>query len=158
MLQAKLITLLDEPSNEREKFRVIMDLAFGRLGKSKECGYILSLFPGKFDMSAAIAAIKPSNPSDDYHLTYQDRHKLIKEYLKEKLHNVELYEYVFNVRFTAHYVSLLLTLATRQELDTIDIHYMSSEVHNIDYLVRLLLNHTDLSAEELAVLGFLNCQ
>lgn len=98
-LKQELITVLDKASIHRERFRGIMDVAFTQLGALKDCGYLLSLFPGSFDMSAGIAIINSSPKEclelyvkhsllDEQFLAYQYRykmHRLIREYLKEKL-------------------------------------------------------------------------
>ena len=57
-LKEKSITLLDEASIPKQRFRMIMEVAFERLGILKDCGYVLSLFPGSFDEQAATAIIQ----------------------------------------------------------------------------------------------------
>ena len=58
-LKKELITILDEVSDQEQRFRVIMDVAFNRLGAFKDCGYVLSLFPGSFDEQAGTAIYHP---------------------------------------------------------------------------------------------------
>ena len=45
-IKTEMMKVLDEPSDIMERFSVIMDMAFARLGKSKTCGYSLRFFPG----------------------------------------------------------------------------------------------------------------
>ena len=52
------MTILDKVSIPEQRFCVIIDLAFNRLGILKECGYILSLFPGSFDESSGLAIVQ----------------------------------------------------------------------------------------------------
>ena len=52
------MTLLDKADVLEERFHVIMDVAFDRLEVLKDCGYVLSLFPGSFDEMARTAIVE----------------------------------------------------------------------------------------------------
>ena len=149
-----------------EKFRTILDMAFGRLGalNSKECGYILGLFPGLFDesigndMSSADClelykrySLLDQQPALVHQTKYRywyKMHRLIREYVKEKLKIND--EMIFNDKFEEYYCQQLLEYATIDSLDQIVL-----EKHNFDHLKVLLLQHQQLSAKQLAVLVLL---
>ena len=163
----ELMVLLDNASDKRERFPLIMDVAFSRLGTFKECGYRLSLFPGSFDKSAANAVIAHEKECielyvrhslmEEYFVPYQQRydmHRLIREFLRAKLYTND--ETKFNKAFRDHVVHFLLTYAKKPEVDSIGMHILSSELHNIYYLKTILLNETKLSAEELAAMAFIS--
>ena len=173
-LRTHVIKVLDEPSDKMEKFRVIMDMAFTRLEERRECGYIFSLFPGSFgkDAGNAVIVVEDNDRTertclelytqhslvDDYSLTYHHRykmHRLIQEYLKDTVNAHELHQDAFKARFRTYFVRFLLTYAIEQELDSVKIHRLSSEKHNIYYLITILLGYPHLTAEELAVLAFI---
>ena len=163
-LEKKLITVLDKASVQEQRFRVIMDVAFNRLGDLKDCGNVLSLFPGSFDERAGDAIVQEEcletylkhSLLNDYSLAFNYRykmHRLIKEYLQEKISlsaNTN-----FAARFKKHFETMLLTYAIKQEIDDTEKYVLSLELHNFNYLRELLLTDTHLSAEELAVLVFL---
>ena len=164
-VEKKLITVLDKPSVQEQRFRVIMDVAFNRLGDLKDCGYVLSLFPGSFDERAGDAIVQEEcletylkhSLLNDYSLAFNYRykmHRLIKEYLQEKMSLSANTNFV--ARFKKHFETMLLTYAIKQEIDDTEKYYvLSLESHNFNYLRELLLTDTHLSAEELAVLAFL---
>ena len=163
-LEKKLITVLDKASVQEQRFRVIMDVAFNRLGDLKDCGYVLSLFPGSFDERAGDAIVQEEcletyikhSLLNDYSLAFNYRykmHRLIKEYLQEKISLSANTNFV--ARFKKHFETMLLTYAIKQEIDDTEKYVLSLELHNFNYLRELLLTDTHLSAEELAVLVFL---
>ena len=175
-IRTQMIKVLDKPSDKMERFRVIMDMAFARLEEQRECGYIFSLFPGSFgkDAGNAVAVIEDKDRSektclelytqhslvDDFSLAYHQRfkmHRLIQEYLKYTVNAHELYQDAFKARFRTYFVRFLLICANsiEEELDSVQIHRLSLEAHNIDYLITMLLGYPHLTAEELAVLAFL---
>ena len=168
MLKDELMVLLDNASDKRERFPLIMDVAFSRLGKYKECGYSLSLFPSSFDKIAANAIIGPSpvieciqlysrhSLVDEYFIPHQQRyemHGLIREYLKAK--TLPSDKTSFKRRFKGHFVHFLLTYAIKSELDSIEMNILSSEVHNLHYLKTLIFSDDYIFSKELAALAFL---
>ena len=163
-VEKKLITVLDKASIQEQRFRVIMDVAFNRLGDLKDCGYVLSLFPGSFDERAGDAIVQEEcletylkhSLLNDYSLAFNYRykmHRLIKEYLQEKMSLSANTNFV--ARFKKHFETMLLTYVIKQEIDDTEKYVLSLEIHNLNYLRELLLTDTHLSAEELAVLVFL---
>ena len=163
-VEKKLITVLDKASVQEQRFRVIMDVAFNRLGDLKDCGYVLSLFPGSFDERAGDAIVQEEcletylkhSLLNDYSLAFNYRykmHRLIKEYLQEKMSLSANTNFV--ARFKKHFETMLLTYIIKQEIDNTEKYVLSLELHNLNYLRELLLTDTHLSAEELAVLVFL---
>ena len=163
-VEKKLITVLDKASVQEQRFRVIMDVAFNRLGDLKDCGYVLSLFPGSFDERAGDAIVQEEcletylkhSLLNDYSLAFNYRykmHRLIKEYLQEKMSLSANTNFV--ARFKKHFETMLLTYVIKQEIDNTEKYVLSLELHNLNYLRELLLTDTHLSAEELAVLVFL---
>ena len=166
-LKEEMITLLDEASIPKQRFRVIMDVAFERLGILKDCGYVLGLFPGSFDEQAGISIIKKEcwllyfkhSLLSVHSFPYNDRykvHRLIKEYLQEKISIHE--NTTFIIKFGAYFESLMLTHAMSEEKEKSQIqkYSLSLELHNLYYLKELLLTDTHLSSKELAVLGLLS--
>ena len=147
-----------------ERINTVFDVAFGRLGELK-CGYILSLFPGSFDMDAGTAMTSTECFKlyeqyfllDWHHLILYFRryqmHNLIKEYVKEKLNDTTKIK--FNTMFKNYYLIILLKYARRNDLDTFDRYSISLEHHNFNHLKGLLLQSKQQSAEQLAVLAFL---
>ena len=167
-LKDELMILLDDASDKRERFPVIMDVAFSKLGELKECGYSLSLFPGSFDKSAANAIIVPSPVKgciqlysrhslvDEYFIPHQQRyemHRLIREYLKAKILPSD--KTLFKRRFKNYFMHVLLTYAKKTELDSIVMNILSSEVHNLHYLRALIFSDDFIFSQELSVLAFL---
>ena len=61
-----VITILDNASIPKQRFHIIMDVAFERLGILKDYGYILSLFPGPFDEQAGTAIYHPKRSVWNY--------------------------------------------------------------------------------------------
>jgi hypothetical protein len=168
-LKKEVMTILDEASIPEQRFRIIMDVAFERLGILKDCGYALSLFPGSFDEQAGTAVTKKDclelyfkhSLLSEYSFAYNYRykvHRLIKEYLQEKISINE--KITFTIKFRAYFKTLLLTRARTmsQENDKSETekHSLSLELHNLHYLKELLLTDMHLSSEELAVLGLLS--
>ena len=162
-----VITILDDASIPKHRFRTIMDVAFERLGILKDCGYVLSLFPGSFDEQAATAIIQKEclelyfkhSLLNEYLFAYGYRyklHRLIKEYLQEKISIGE--NTTFMIKFQAYFKSWLLDHAMRQENDKLvtEKYSLSFELHNLNYLKELLLTNMHLSPKELAVLGLLS--
>ena len=95
-LKKEVMMIVDEASIPKQRFRIIMDVAFERLGILKHCGYVLSLFPGSFDEQAGTAVIQKEclklyfkhSLVNKYSFAYNYRykvHRLIKEYLQEKI-------------------------------------------------------------------------
>ena len=163
-MKKELINILDRVSVYEQRFRVLMDIAFNRLGVLRDCGYVLSLFPGSFDESAGNTIVQEEcleiylkhSLLNDYSLAFNYRykmHRLIKDYLKEKVSIGE--KRAFIKRFRKHFETLLLTLAKKQEIDDTEKYILSLEVHNLYYLRELLLIDMHSSPEELAVLAFL---
>ena len=116
-LKKELLAILDKASIPGQRFRVIMDVAFSRLGILKECRYMLSLFPGSFDERAGSAIVQDDclevylkhSLLNDYSLVVNYRykmHKLIKEYLQEKFSISE--NIMFIKRFRKYFETLLL--------------------------------------------------
>ena len=162
-----VITILDDASIPKHQFRTIMDVAFERLGILKNCGYILSLFPGSFDEQAATAIVQKEclelyfkhSLLNEYLFAYDYRykmHRLIKEYLQEKISIGE--NTTFMIKFQAYFKSWLLDHAMSQENDKLvtEKYSLSFELHNLNYLKELLLTDMHLSPKELAVLGLLS--
>ena len=163
-VEKKLITVLDKASIQEQRFRVIMDVAFSRLGDLKDCGYVLSLFPGSFDERAGDAIVQEEcletylkhSLLNDYSLAFNYRykmHRLIKKYLQEKISLSANTNFV--ARFKKHFETMLLTYAIKQEIDDTEQYVLSLELHNLNHLRELLLSDTHSSPEELAVLAFL---
>jgi archaellum biogenesis ATPase FlaH len=166
-LKKELINILDKASIPKQRVRVIMDVAFERLGILKDCGYGLSLFPGSFDEQAGTAIVQKEclelyfkqSLLNEYSLAYNYRykmHRLIKEYLREKISISE--NTTFIIKFRAYFESLLLTYAKSQKNDKSETekYPLSLDLHNLDYLKELLLTDMHLSSKELAVLGLLD--
>ena len=80
-------------------------------------------------------------------------HRLIKEYLQEKMSLSANTNFV--ARFKKHFETMSLTYVMKQKIDETEKYVLSLELHNLNYLRELLLTDTHLSAEELAVLVFL---
>ena len=169
-LKKELIALLDDPevSDPKQRFRIIMEGAFKRLGILKDCGYVLSLFPGSFDEQAGTAIVQKEclelyfkhSLLNEYSLAYNYRykmHRLIKEYLQEKISIRQ--NTTFIMKFRAYFESLLLKHVMSQGNDKSETkkYSLSLELHNLDYLKELLLTtNMHLSSKELAVLGLLS--
>ena len=126
----------------------------------------VSLFPGSFDEQAGTAVVQKEclelyfkhSLLNEYSLAYNYRyklHRLIKEYLQEKVSIRE--STTFIIRFRAYYESFLMH-ATSQEnpKSETDRYSLSLELHNLNYLKELLLANKHLSSKELAVLGLLS--
>ena len=157
--------ILDKVSFQKERFRTILDIAFARLGNDQDCGYILGLLGGSFDIELGIAIVSPGclelyevhSLLDEYNITYYNRykmHRLIKEYVVKKLNAT--YKSIFDERFQKYYEQSLFNFATTKvDLSDVELHYLSLEVHNIYYLVNLYLKHKKLSVKQLVVLTFL---
>ena len=150
--------------NVSKTLRTILDVAFGRLGVLKECGYILGLFPGSFDKTASMAVSSADcfelytrySLLDEYQLAYHYRCKMqriIKDYVKEKLNSID--EMRFNIKFEEYYLQFLLRYAIESSFNDFERYSLSLETHNFDQLKVLLLQHKLLSAKQLAVLAFL---
>lgn len=168
-LHQQPIHVLDKVTDYRQRFRVILDLVFSKLGFLK-CGYIVSLFPDSFSKEAGIYILSSQeclemferqSLLDEYFLGYQHRyrmHRLIREYLKEKINTTD--EFIFQKRFCKYYAQYLLQYyAAESKVDDIDKHEhkLSTESKNIDLFERLLLkpSRKNFSTEELAALVFL---
>ena len=166
-LKNNLIRVLDKASVKKEKFQVLMDEAFIRLGGLKECGYSLSFFPGSFHKEAGMAVVMTSPEEclelyvkhslvDEYfyanHYRYK-MHRLIREYVKMHLSIDD--QILFDDRFRKYLSEFVLIFAKKQELDYTEEHALLTEVHNLNYYKILLLNCKDLKVEELAALAFL---
>ena len=160
-----LISTLDEVSDQEQRFRVIMDVAFNRLGILKECGFVLSLFPGSFDETAGNAIVQKEcwetylkhSLLNEYSLAFNYRykmHRLIKEYLQEKVSTSE--NITFITKFKTYFEELLLTNEKRQDESDAQKYTLSLDLHNLHYLKELLLIESHLSSKELAVLAFLS--
>ena len=164
-LKNELVSTLDKASIREERFRVIMDVAFNRLGLLKDCGYVLSLFPSSFDEAAGTAIVQKEcwetylkhSLVDDYYVRLNYRfkmHRIIKVYLQEKI-SVSDGEN-FKVRFRKHFVTRFLAYyAIKNELDDGEVYALSLEEPNLYYLRELLLSEIHSTPEELAVLLFL---
>ena len=94
-LKKEFLTTLDKVSVPEQRFRVILDVAFNRLGALKDCGYVLSLFPGSFDEGAGSAIVQNEcletylkhSLLNEYSFAFNHHykmHRVIKEYLQEK--------------------------------------------------------------------------
>ena len=155
-IEKEMIAILDKASVPEQRFRVIMNIAFNRLG-----------FPGSFDESAGIAIVQKEcletylkySLLNEYSLAFNYRykmHRLIKEYLQQKISINE--NITFITKFRKHFEALLLTHVTRQEIDESDAkkHTLSLELHNLHYLKELLLINIYLTSKELTVLIFLS--
>ena len=163
-MKIELITILDKASDQKQRFRAIMNVAFNGLGDLKDCGHVLSLFPGSFDESAGNAIVQEKcletyvkhSLLNDYSLALNYRykmHRLIKEYLQEK---ISISEYTtFKTRFRKYFETLLLTFAKKQEIDDMEKYALSLESHNLLFLGILLLNDIHTSSEKLAILALL---
>jgi hypothetical protein len=125
-LKNEVMSILDEASIPKQRFRIIMDVAFERLGILKDCGYVLSLFPGSFDEWAGTAVIQKDclelyfkhSLLNKYSLAYNYRykmHRLIKEYLQEKVSIRE--KKTFITKFRGYFETLVLTSAMSQDND-----------------------------------------
>ena len=163
-MKKKMMNVLDRVSVYERRFRVIMDIAFNRLGVLKDCGYILSLFPGSFDETAGNAIVQEEclethlrhSLLNDYYLAFNYRykmHRLIREYLQEKISVSD--NTTFITRFREHFETLLLIFAKKQEIDDSEKYILSLELHNFHYLNKLLLIDLHPSSEELAILALL---
>ena len=160
-LKKELLSMLDKVSRPEQRFHVILDVAFSRLGLLKDCGYTLSLFPGSFDESAGNAVVSKEclerylkhSLLNDYYIASNYRyrmHRLIKEYLKEKISVSQ--NTTFITKFRKHFESLLLNYSLKQEIDFADKYTLKLEEHNLYYFRNLLLDEIYLSPEELTVL------
>ena len=100
-LRENPLNFLDKATIQKEKFRPVLDVAFARLGELKECGYVLGLFPGSFDKNAGMAVTSANcfesytqySLLDEYYLAHNQRyqmHRLIREYVKEKVSNTSV--------------------------------------------------------------------
>ena len=163
-LKKEVFTILDEASIQKQQFRIIMDIAFERLGILKNCGYILSLFPGSFDEQAGNAVVQKEcmelyfkhSLLNEYSFAYNYHyrlHRLIKEYLQEKISIHE--NTTFIIKFRDYFESLLLKYTQSQENDKAK-YSLSLELYNLHYLKELLSTDTHLSSKEVAVLGLLS--
>ena len=163
-MKKELFTVLDKVSVQEQRFRVIMDVAFNRLGVLKDCGYALSLFPGSFDERIGNTIIQKEclesylqhSLLNDYLFAFNYRykmHRLIIEYLQDKISVHE--NATFVARFRKYFEALLLTYAIKQELDDTEKYTLSLELHNLNYLKELLIFDIHSSPETLAVLAFL---
>ena len=166
-LKEEVMKILDGASIPKQRFRAIMDVAFDRLGILKDCGYVLSLFPGSFNEQAGTAIVETEclelyfkhSLLNEYSFAYKYRfkiHRLIKEYLQEKISIGD--NTTFIIRFRAYFESLLLTHAMNHGNDKSETenYSLSLELHNLHYLKELLLTDMHLSSKELAVLGLIS--
>lgn len=169
-VRKELITILDKASVPEQRFRMIMDVAFNRLGILKDCGYMLSLFPGSFDERTGNAIVYNYDNShdecletflkhsllNDFYLAFNYRykiHRLIKEYLQEKFSTRD--NTTFVTRFKKHFVTLLLIHAIKQEIDDDEKYTLSLDLHNFDHLKKILMSDIHPSTKELAAMAFL---
>ena len=160
-LKKELLSMLDKVSLPDQRFRVILDVAFNRLGLLRDCGHMLSLFPGSFDEKAGNAIVHEEcletylkhSLLNDYYIASNYRykmHRLIKEYLKEKISVSQ--NVTFITKFRKHFETLLLNYFLKQEIDDVDKYTLKLEAHNLYYFRNLLLDEIYLSPEELTVL------
>ena len=163
-LREELLAILDKVSVPEQQFRMIMDVAFNRLGILKDCGYMLSLFPGTYDENAGKGIVQEEcleiylkhSLLNDFYIVFNYRykmHRLIKEYLQEKLSISENTN--FKSRFRKHFKTLLLRYSLKQEINDAERNSLQLELHNLYYLRELLLSDIYSSSEDLAVLAFL---
>jgi hypothetical protein len=147
-LQQQPLDVLDKVSNNRQRFRCIMDLIFSKTN-FLECGYIMSFFPGSFSKEAGIAILRSNeclemyerqSLVEEYFIGYQHRyeiHRLIREYLKSK---AATKENEFQTRFIKYYTQFLLNYTMQNELNEIDEHVLASESINIHLFKHMLLS------------------
>ena len=165
-LKKELLVILDKVSVPEQRFRVIMDVAVKRLGNFKDCGRMLSLFPGTFDESAGKSTVQEEcleaylkhSLLNDFYIAFNNyrykMHRLIKEYLQDKISISENTK--FKLRFRKHFKTLLLKYALKEEIDDAEMDTLLLELHNLYYLRELLLiDNIYSSSEDLAVLAFL---
>ena len=165
-LKKEFLTTLDKVSVSEQRFRVILDVAFNRLGTLKDCGYVLSLFPGSFGERAGSAIVHNEcletylkhSLLNEYSFAFNHRykmHRVIKEYLQEKIFIGK--NSTFIAKFREYFEAMLLTYVIQEEIDDTEKYTLSLELHNLHYLRELLLSemHFKLSSEELATLAFL---
>ena len=166
-LQQQPINVLDKVSDQKQRFSVIMDLILSKLEFIRKCGYMVSLFPGSFSREAGITILaskeclemfeKQSLLDESFfaHQHHYKMHRLIKEYLKEKVNSSD--KILFEKHFCKYYTKFLLNYAKESELNDIDEYVLSSEIKNIDLFKEMLLSGSqrNFSTEELATLAFL---
>ena len=166
------MNVLDQASTPKERFRVIMDVAFDRLLPSEqECGFYISLFPGSFDYNAA-SAILPFNNSgniltnyteqsllEEFIFEYNSRykmHKLIKEYFRDR-GGKHLRKKHFKVHFCEYFSQYLVKYATYLgNVTEFEQYQFKVEHQNIHYLLDILLERVDsnYSLTEVQALAF----
>ena len=166
-LQQRPMNVLDKVSDQRQRFRAIMDLVFFRLEILK-CGYIASLFPGSFSREAGTAILssmkclemfEKQSLLDSYFLGNHRRykmHRLIREYLKENVNATDMI--LFEKRLCKYYTKFLLKYAMESELNDSDQHMLkNAESKNINLFKTVMLHNLskNFSNEELASLAFL---
>ena len=166
-LEQQPLDVLDKVSDQRQRFRHIMDLIFSKLSFLR-CGYIISFFPGSFSKVAGVAILRSikclemyerHSLLDGYFLGHQHRykmHRLIREYFRSK---AAMEENEFQSRFCEYYTQFLLQYAiqVQSKLDVIDKHVLESESKNIHLFEHILLSDPTrkYSIEQLAVAGYL---
>ena len=116
------LNVLDEASFQKERFHTKLDVAFARVGELKECGYILGLFTGWFkkDLGAVVSRdclklYKKYSLLEEYYIAHHYRykmHKLIRDYVKEKLKDTsEIIIRTFKIIFKEYYERFLFEYA-----------------------------------------------
>ena len=171
-LDKQPIDVLDNVSDKREQFRVIMDFVISKLGLQNKCGYMISLFPHSFSKEAGIAIITSSiecleiyerqSLLDEYILGHQHRykmHRLIREYLKGRVNKTD--RYLFKKGFINYYINFILNYTNKARLSDKDSHALKTERGNMNVFIKYLPTEASdkskkAKPELLAVLAFLS--
>ena len=165
------IGVLDQADQRRLQFRVIMDLAFSRIGDliSNECGHFVSLFPSSFSSEAGLSILPQPKVCldtlvkfsllDEYfyydHLQRYRMHRLIKEFLRDTVtHMVRKW---FKERFSGYFEDYLVQYATGglKQLDAVDEYKISLETQNIQHYLSFLIDQElCLTPKQLVILSY----
>lgn len=171
-------TISDRITDNKERFRAIMDVAYDHLDpETQMCSRIISLFPGSFHAimgekvvgnfmdPSCIQKVVQKSFSEEIFSANQIRysmHKLIRDYFTE-LHqeNSTLFDQTnFSSNFMSYYSSYLKSLMvsaysswniTNEELYT----YLYLEAHNVQKFAQLVLVEPTLSENAALSLGFI---
>ena len=171
-LRNSLIKELNKPPTPKERFGHIMSMVLERIKvhEAPRCGYSLSLFPGSFKHDAALRILPTLQPREclsvyqshslldryvHFKVDHYKMHKLIKEYMfiqasKDKLDTGLLF-HSFNQNFEDFFTEYVINYVKHfliHNLTEDEKYYFHLDDHNINYLISILLNQTELSTND----------
>ena len=159
---------LDHTLAVNECWKAVMDIAYSRLdAKGKECGHLVSYFPGSFDEFAAekilltkyfcqsrlvdASLLKRYTHMNNEMVRYT-MHNLIKDYFIKKDYQISNIQKSFAAYFQHHYTNLVLNMSYNilQAEPSSILDYFQIESHNWKELVtRNIITYGEISADKL---------